>query len=327
MNNTLLIAHTRGIRSVIFLRKIILWTMIGLSLFVASCGEQKPLEKQPEGSRVTTEPTISVYMHETGQTEVMELEKYIEGVVGGEMHNDWPVEALAAQAIIARTFTMQSFERGLMTSRGTNASTDIKEFQAYNAANVNDNIREAVRLTRGEIAVWQNLPINGWFHASAGGQTTSAKTGLDYPKDEPPFVKSVKSPDELAPEDIRNWQAEYSLAEIMKILENMGEEVNTITSAAIGNRDSSGRAVTLVFNGNIEVSGPRFRMAADSTRLKSMLLDDIKITDSTMLFKGRGYGHGVGMSQWGAYKLALDGKSPEEIVKYYFKNIKIEKRW
>lgn len=327
MYNTLLIAHTRGIRSVIFLRKMILWGLLGLSLFIAGCGEQKPLERPNEREKVMTEPTISVYMHETGQTEVMELETYIEGVVGGEMRNDWPVEALAAQAILARTFTMQAFERGAMTSKGTNASTDIKEFQAYNAANVNDTIREAVRLTRGEIAVWQGMPIHGWFHASAGGQTTAAKTGLDYPKDEPPFIKSVRSPDELAPEDVKNWQVQYSLAEIMKILEGLGEEVQTITSVSVGNRDASGRAVTLVFNGNIEISGPRFRIAADSTRLKSMLLDDIEITDNMMVFRGHGYGHGVGMSQWGAYKLALDGKSPEEIVKYYFKNIKIEKRW
>ncbi len=308
-------------------KKSILCGFFILALCLSGCGGEKRLEEQQPTRPTIDEPTLSVYMHESGKTQVMEMDQYIEGVVAGEMRNDWPVEALAAQAIIARTFTMQSFERGALTSKGTNASTDIREFQAYNAANVNDAIREAVRMTRGEIATWQGEPILGWFHASAGGQTTAAKTGLDYPKEEPPFIKSVKSPDEMAPADVKNWQVSYSLPEVMEILASLGEEVPTISSVYIGSRDASGRAVTLVFNGDVEVSGPRFRLAADSTKLKSMLLDDIQITDSEMIFKGRGYGHGVGMSQWGAYKLALDGKSPEEIVKYYFKNIKIEKRW
>lgn len=302
--------------------------VILVGVLSGGCGGEKPLpQNSGEERRLNAEPVISVYMHENGRTEMMELERYIEGVVGGEMRNDWPVEALAAQAILARTFTMQAFESGKLTAKGTNASTDIREFQAYNAANVNEAVKNAVSMTRGELAVWQGAPITAWFHASAGGQTSYARSGLDYERDEPPFIKSVKSPDELAPDDIKNWQARYSLAEILKLLASLGEDVSTITSAAVGNRDNSGRAVSLVFNGSIEVSAPKFRMAAGSTKLKSTLIDSVEITDREMIFSGRGYGHGVGMSQWGAYKLALDGKSPEEIVKYYFKNVKIEKRW
>lgn len=310
------------------MRRILVIFLLGISMIVGTgCGMEKNEVKEVPDNKQMTEPELSVYMHETGETKQIMLETYIEGVVAGEMKNDWKLEALAAQAIIARTFTLQAYERGHLTSQGTNASTDIKEFQAYNADAVNDQVREAVKMTRGEIATYNEVPIMGWFHASAGGQTALAKEGLAYKYEEPPFIKSVKSPDDLAPDDVKNWTAKFTLPEVMEALGQLGEEVNTISSVAIGSKGSSGRAVTIVFNGSNEVSAPSLRVALGSTKLKSMLLDSIELTDNEMVFKGKGYGHGVGMSQWGAYKMAMDGNSPEEIVRYYFKNVKIEKRW
>lgn len=296
-------------------------------LFFAGCGADRNAPEYAPENKQMTEPTLTVYMHKTGETKELKLEEYLEGVVAGEMRNDWDLNALAAQAIIARTFTLQAYERGDLTSKGTNASTDIEEFQAYNADAVNENVKKAVEVTRGKIATYQGIPIMGWFHASAGGQTATAKEGLDYGKEEPPFIHSIASPDDLAPEDIQHWTAEYPVWEVQKALEKLDEKVGEIHRVQIGKKGPSGRAETIVFNGDIEVSAPKLRLALGSTKLKSMLLDELLLQERKITFKGRGYGHGVGMSQWGAFKMAREGKTPEEIVQYYFKNVRVEKRW
>ena len=315
------------------MRKIICLLMIGIvAVIFAGCDliqppvKEDPNQTTPENMQ-RVEPTLSVYMHETGETKQMKLEEYLEGVVAGEMKNDWEIEALAAQAIIARTFTLQAFEKGDLTREGTNASTDIKEFQAYNADAVNENVKKAVQMTRGKIATYQAVPIMGWFHASAGGQTAMAKEGLDYKYEEPPFIQSVVSPDDLAPADIQCWTATFPVKDVVEKLTELGQPVSTITSISIGNKGVSGRATTILFNGNIEVSAPKLRLALGSTILKSMLLESVEVVGNEVVFKGKGYGHGVGMSQWGAQKMATEGKTADEIVKYYFKDIKIEKRW
>lgn len=308
------------------MRVYLLCLVVFFSVF-AGCGTEQVPKEDGSYKKQLTEPELSVYMHETGKVEKMKLEQYLEGVVGGEMNNGWELNALAAQAIIARTFTLQAYEKGQLTSQGTNASTDIREFQAYNQNAVNDKIKKAVAMTKGKIAVYQGIPIMGWFHASAGGMTALAKEGLDYQYQEPPFIQSVKSPDELAPVDIQNWSAEYTLDEVEDALEEMEIDVDRIDSMTMSKKGKSGRTETIMINQNIEVSGPKLRLALGSMKLKSMLLTSIELNNHKVTFRGKGYGHGVGMSQWGAQKMAMDGKSPEEIVKHYFNDVEIEKRW
>lgn len=309
------------------MHKIIIGALV-ISLFAFSgCGQTVPPDNDYQQQRIQSEPEISVYMHKTGETKTMKLEEYLEGVVAGEMRNDWDVEALAAQAIIARTYTLQALEKGERTSTGAQASTDIEEFQAYNADAVNERIKEAVKRTRGKIAAYQGRPIKGWFHASAGGKTALAKEGLDYKYEEPPYIQSVASPDEPAPEDIREWEAAFSKEDVLAAVNKEGHELKSIQSIKIGQSGPSGRAVTLLINDAAEVSAPRLRLALGSTKMKSTLLDEIEIEGDQVLFEGKGYGHGVGMSQYGALNMARSGKKAEDIVRAYFKDIQIEKRW
>lgn len=289
---------------------------------------EAPKQQQQQKAVQAKEPDITVYMHETGEKKTMKMEEYIAGVVAGEMKPEWPVNALAAQAIIARTFTVEAIEtKGGVKERGTQASTDIKEFQAYSAKAVNDNVRKAVQMTRGMVAVYQGKPIKSWFHASAGGKTATAKEGLAYNEAEPPYIQSVASPDELAPDDIKNWEASFTKDEVIAAIAKTGKKVNDISSMEISQKGPSGRAVMLKVNGKEEVPAPPLRVALDSTKLKSMLLNSIEVSEDQVTFSGKGYGHGVGMSQWGANKMAVDGKKPEEIITHYFKGVTVEKRW
>lgn len=318
-------------------RKSIGYLVLVVFLCMVLIGCNKQPQKKPETPQgplaqkqavQQNEPEITVFMHETGEKKTMKMEEYLAGVVAGEMKTEWPVEALAAQAIIARTFTVEAIEtKGGVPERGTQASTDIKEFQAYNAKAVNDNVKKAVEMTRGMIITYQGKPIKGWFHASAGGITATAKEGLNYREAEPAYIQSVQSPDDLAPEDVKNWTVAFSKEDVISAMAKMGKKVNDISSVEIAQKGPSGRATVLMINKEVEVSGPELRVALDSTKLKSMLLDKVTVSEESVTFAGKGYGHGVGMSQWGANRMAKDGKKPEEIVTYYFKGVQVEKRW
>lgn len=301
---------------------------VGCALF--NTPQKKPDTPAPQKQAVQgTEPDIVVYMHETGEKKTMKMEDYLAGVVAGEMKTDWPEEALAAQAILARTFTIKTIEeKGGVPERNAQASTDIKEFQAYDDKAITDKVRNAVKMTRGMIITYNQQPIYAWFHASAGGITATAKEGLDFKEMEPPYIQSVQSPDDAAPEDVKNWTATFTQKEILDVLAKLGKSVDKVDSIAIGEKGPSGRAVSFNINNSVQVSAPEMRIALGSTKLKSLLLDKVEVVPDGVAFTGKGYGHGVGMSQWGAYQMATAmGKKYQDIIGYYFKGVTIEKRY
>lgn len=311
-----------------------------IPLLLCSCigVRRRPREATPELTRLKIpesinkgegkEPVLKVYIKKTGEIKELPFEQYVAGVVAGEMKNDWPEEALAAQAILARTFVMEFItEKGGSKYKGAHVSTDIEEAQAWNEEAVNERIRRAVEKTRGEVIVYNNRYIKAWFHSHAGGKTASAKEGLAFKEEEPPYIKIVNSPDSPeAPEEDKRWTASFTKEEVKKALKEMGINIKNFSSVKIAGRGPSGRAIQLSFDG-IKVSAPDFRVAIGSTKMKSTMITGIDLKGDRLVISGKGYGHGVGMSQWGAYALAKKGKTAEEIINYYFKNIRIVKIW
>lgn len=299
------------------MKKLLFCLGMACLMLVAGCGEEAT-----EG-----EPEIRVYFHEEDAVREMKMEEYLEGVVAGEMKNDWPQEALKAQAIVARSYTLAKMAEGKLEEHNADASTDIREFQAYRAEAVNDAVKQAVQMTRGQVIEYEGAPIMAWFCASAGGKTATAEEGLGYTKSSLPYIKPVMSPDEDAPEDVQKWEAVFSQDEMVAALRTLGHDVDAVDSVIVTSYGPSGRAVALLVNGSITVSGPALRMALGSTELMSMLLDDVAVNERGVRFQGRGYGHGVGMSQWGAHHMANMGESAENIVMHYYPNTTITKRW
>lgn len=266
-------------------------------------------------------PLVEVYLAEEEVVETMDFESYLAGVLAGEMHNDWPLEALKAQAIIARTFALRFIEDGGSQYAGAQLSTDIDEAQAYDMSQVNDRIRQAVEETRGLVILCQGEPIQAWFHAHAGGVTALAQEGLGYDEAEPPYTRSVQvreSPS--APEDVRAWTATFPLARVQSALDALGG--GDAAALAIGERGPSGRVTTLTA-GETTVRAVDFRREIGSTEMKSTLLTDLSVGEEGVTISGSGYGHGVGMSQWGAYEMASDGKTAQEIIEAFYQNIEI----
>ena len=256
-------------------------------------------------------PMLKVYDVKNEKLETLSVEDYLPAVLAGEMAGDWPLEALKAQAILARTFVLQFVSQKESMYDGADISTDIKEVQE----------------TRGEVLnAGGELPY-AWFHAHSGGLTARAKEGLDYEKAEPSYTQCVKGMEnDEAPAEAAHWQASFSADEVLAAAKASGAKVDKLESVAIGQRGESGRAETLLISGQ-EVSAPAFRIAIGSTKMRSCLLESLRMEDGQVKMSGKGYGHGVGMSQWGAYAMAKEGKTAEEIVMHYFQGVSIDQAW
>ena len=280
------------------------------------------LERGDEGV-----PVLSVYDVSARSLEKVDLEKYVMGVVAGEMKNDWPLEALKAQAILARTFVLQFC--GEKTSRysGADISTDVREAQAYAPQSVNHRVRQAVEATRGLAMAYDGAFPRAWFHAHSGGMTELPSVALDFMGEDPAYLRPTASEEsESAPEDVKRWQAVFSRAEVARACADAGVRVGEVRTVELGEKGLSGRAKTLLVNGQA-VSAPSFRIQIGANRLKSTLIDAIGIDGDDVKFTGRGFGHGVGLSQWGAYAMAERGDDARAILARYFPGVSLVKLW
>lgn len=319
-------------------KKLIVGALV-LTLFTAGmqgCARRVP-EKKPAPPKIPEkisrgagkEPVLRVYEVQTHTVKEMKLEDYVAGVVAGEMENDWPVEALAAQAILARTYVLEFItDKGGSKYGDADISTDFEEAQAWNPDNINDRIKKAVEMTRGEVVTYKGKYIKAWFHSHAGGMTATAKEGLNFKEAEPPYIKVTKSPDEDAgPEGRRTWSASFSKDEISSVIRaEFGLETGPIDSVSVEERGPSGRATKLKI-GDAVVSAPELRIALGSMEMRSTLLTSFKVEGDKVLMAGKGFGHGVGLSQWGANVMAKQKTKPEDIIRHYFKDVDIVKLW
>lgn len=301
--------------------------IIILTLLTSCAGEKKPA---PDRTQPGEEPTITLFVKETGEKKEIKLEEYLMGVVAAEMEPTWPENALAAQAILARTFTMENIESGKIKKlHGTDASTDVEEFQAYDPSRINDRVRRAVESTCGEVIKYNGEYVKGWFSACCGGKTANAVEGLNWTKTKTPYVQSGIEDGCLSittPEN-RNWVAKIPLEQVRAAVKQAaGVDPGNITSVQIVEKGPSGRA-TKIKLGEATVSGPALRLAVGSELMRSTLIKDIRVEDGNLVITGDGFGHGVGLCQWGANKLATENKSPEEIIKFYYQDVTIEKLW
>ena len=273
-------------------------------------------------------PVLEVFVLAEGAIRPMDIETYLCGVVAGEMRNDWPMEALRAQAILARTFVLRFVTEKDSRYEGADVSTDITEAQAYNEEMVNDRVREAVRSTSGMVLAAEDgtLPYT-WFHAHSGGRTALAVEGLDWQEAEPDYTAVTEGLDsDAAPEEAKAWSASFSAKEFLAACRGAGAVTETAEEVTIKEKGDSGRAVTLSVDG-VEVSAARLRLALGSTVMRSTLLTALTSDGKTIYMEGKGYGHGVGMPQWGAYALAQDGYPGEEIATYYYKGLTLVRLW
>lgn len=314
--------------------KLLALVLTGLLLSACATSKDAPLPTPdptlPAGI-VTDEsgmPSLEVYVAAEETISAMDIETYVMGVVAGEMKNDWPLEALKAQAILARTFVVRFVSEKESRYQGADISTDISEAQAYNEAAINDHVRLAVEETAGQVLVTASgtLPYT-WFHAHSGGMTALAREGLGWKEAEPShtvITEGLDSPD--APPEAKAWSADFPAGEFLAACRKVGADPLGIDDISIYEKGGSGRAVTLMADGE-KIPAAELRIALGSTVMRSTLLTELSSDGKTVHMEGRGYGHGVGMPQWGAYALAQDGYTGEEIALHYYNDLRVVKMW
>lgn len=299
-------------------------------LTCCGCGQQHiaKLEKEPQ---------VTVVDKSTGAQRTMPIEQYVMGVVAGEMGQlpaagegagSWPDNAYAAQAILARSFIMEY----LSTHSWKPITTNVEETQAFKPEGITPQIEQAVKKTRGMVLVGEGRYLKTWFHSYSGGRTATASEGLNYKAAET-HTKSVKLPNnEYVPADRRHWTAIFTKSEIKQALEAKGLSIGDITDINITQRGPSGRVTQVRITsrqGTHTMHGADFRLAVGADKMLSTLLDEggLVVQGEQVIMRGAGYGHGVGLSQWDAYKLAKGGKNPQQIVMVFFKNARVQKAW
>lgn len=278
----------------------------------------------PEGVSINNgEPQIRVFNTSTNKTKEMDLEDYVAGVVAGEVYNTWDDEALKTQCVLSRTFALKYAKDNPESYHERGIPTSIADAQSYDEDTVNDKIKNAVKATKGQVITYNNELIDAYFHSNSGGETTSTKIGISHRDSEPAYIKPTTSPETASNSKNYSWSYTFSKGEVLSALSKMGVTVATLSSAALGEQSTGGFYATIMLGGK-EVSANTLRKNLGTTKMKSTKLISVKISGNNVILSGLGYGHGVGVSQWGAQILASQGKTYTEILNHYFNGIKIK---
>ena len=246
------------------------------------------------------------------------LENYIIGVVAAEMPASFSFEALKSQAVVARTFAYKKISDNtlsydLLKEDKGQSYISIDEMKQKWKNDFEKNykiIQDAVLSTKGEIISYNNEPISAYYFSMSNGITEDSKTVFN----EEPYLSSV---DSSWDKNEANYEKTVSL-DINDFKNKLKLNCENITIENI-NRSSTNHVDKITVCNN-EFDGVNFRKLLNlrSTDFDISISDNVQITT-------RGYGHGVGMSQYGANHLALDGKTYKDIINYYYKNVTIKK--
>ena len=274
---------------------------------------------------------IKLLHTDTGKVESIELDKYLYNVVSAEMPVDYDLEALKAQATVARTYTLYKIIKGNKHKNADICDDSgccqawISKDDRYKAWKTNcddkwNKIKKAVDATKGKIITYKGNVINAFFHSNSGGKTERPLYvwgGEGYPylqsvetsgedsyeqylsevsirKDE--FIKKMKK-------EYKDFEIDFNIKDCIKI--KSYTEGDRVKQIQIGNKTLSGVEVRSIFS------------------LKSANFS-VEVGKNSIKFKVIGYGHGVGMSQTGSNTLAKEGKNYIEIIKHFYSGVEVE---
>ncbi|WP_110928340.1 stage II sporulation protein D [Bacillus massiliglaciei] len=292
--------------------------------------EQTEQTDGKEGKKVDSSKNesieISVYRSSEKKIQKLPLETYLSGVVAAEMPAEFEKEALKAQALAARTYIVSQLlsEKKIGLPEGADVGdtelhqvykndSELKELWGSTYTEKMNKIKKAVKETEGQILTYDGQPIEASFFSTSNGYTENSE---DYWKAARPYLKSVSSPwDKSSP------KFQTKVAVTVSEFENKlgvnvpeGSQIGTITKRTSGNR------VGIVDIGGVKLTGKQIR---EKLSLTSSDFSWERQGDRIIILT-KGFGHGVGMSQYGANGMAKEGKNYKDIVKYYYQGIDIQ---
>jgi stage II sporulation protein D len=238
----------------------------------------------------------------------LKLEDYLYSVVGAEAFPSWPQEALKAQAVAARTYALYKLSRSGNRFYDLDPTTASQVYKGLNSEYL--STQDAVNATVGQALTYGGKVIMAVFHSSSGGHTENVE---DVWTSRLPYLRGVVDYDQEAP--VFQWTKTFSVSEVSRLIGGVGN----IRSMIPERTTPLGRILSLKIIGDRGVkklSGAQFRKVLD---LRSTLFT-IAADKGIFQVEGRGYGHGIGLSQWGTYSLAQQGVGYQQILAHYYKN-------
>jgi len=244
----------------------------------------------------------------------IDLEDYVQGILYHEASHYWPMEALKAQAIVSRTYAVYQMQEN--KSKDYDLTSDIYSQVYGGKTSERYRTNKAVQETRGIVLTYKDKILPTFFHATCGGHTQDASKLWNI--DMPP-LKGVTC-DFCKESPHFSWHYVLSLNEIKEKLIKAGYKIDELRSIEILGKDSSNRNTDLKIVsplGDIKISAKDFRNLIGPNIIRSTNFK-VNIISKDAIFEGFGWGHGVGLCQWGAYFMAKQGYTAEQILRYYY---------
>jgi stage II sporulation protein D len=253
------------------------------------------------------------------------LEEYLYGVIKWEISPDWPLVAVAAQAIAARTYALKKLEASLPENQDYHL-LNTEDDQVYGGVESEDpRARTSVDSTRGKVLTHEGELINAQYHACCGGYTASSADIWGEPF---PYLEARADP-YCKDSPYHDWKWKVEAAKLRKLLSEAGLSLGKLYWIQPLSFDQSGRVKQLRIQyrgGEKYLKGSEFRRLVGSDSIKSTLFKVVRYA-RYFIFTGKGSGHGVGMCQWGARGMAEKGYSTKEILQFYYPGTTIEQRY
>jgi len=302
---------------------------------IIKSGEYKNIDKINQLPKISK---IKVFISKENKIKELSLEEYITGVVAAEMPAEFEIEALKAQAVAARTYALAHVDElgGTLCKNANGANLcDTVHCQVYttreerlkswpksSGENYWDKIKAAVEGTEGQVLTYNNsLVMEPYYFATSSGKTENSE---DVFSSSIPYLRSVDSPGE---EETKNFKSIkiFGYNELSKIINNNYNNakvtaVNIKKQIAIIDRTEAG-SVKNIKIGSITMTGSKFRTMLELKSSNFKIVFNLKSVEIDCT----GYGHGVGMSQWGANAMAKEGNSYKQILNHYYQGTIISK--
>jgi stage II sporulation protein D len=253
------------------------------------------------------------------------IEDYLKGVLPSEVNPKWPAESLRAQAIASRTYAL--FKMIENRSQRYHLSKDVLS-QVYGGKGQEHTLsNHAVEMTQGQIMTHEGKVFPAYFHSTCGGHTTRAE--FIWPVEPHPALEGVECNFCWQSKHYR-WAVDMPAAEIEKKLKAKRVQAAGLKNITMENKDATGRARFIGIEtaaGKTKIHSNDFRIWVDPMKFKSTWIQSIEKKGGIFSFKGRGWGHGVGLCQYGIKQLGEMGYDAGKILRYYYPGSQITQYW
>lgn len=266
--------------------------------------------------------TVTKFNSRAVVVNVLTVEDYLKGVLPKEASPGWGAEALKAQAVISRTYTLANMGKhgGLGFDMCDTTHCQVYGGAAWESLSTN----KAISSTKRKVLIYNGKLAQTVFHANCGGKTEDPKYVWNWGTTTPEYLKGVKCGYcESAPHSY--WEKTLDESFIRQKLSKYG--VGKIKSIDVKGVTPAGSAQEIVIKhgkGTLDMNAYKFRLDVDAWQIRSVTFSSIKKDGDKFTFKGRGWGHKVGLCQWGAKGMADKGKKYKYILEHYYPKTKIE---